>query len=50
MHVLQYKCSKKPLTVLGKRESGPQPEYTEAPNSKGLILSQIIHDQLTVYD
>lgn len=44
MRVLQYKHSKKPLTVLGNGESGPQPEHTEAPNHKGLILSQIIHD------
>lgn len=50
MHVLQYKCSKKSFTVLGKGESGPQPEHAEAPRCKGLILSQIIHDWFIVYD
>lgn len=50
MHVLQHKCSKKPLTVLDKGESGPEPEHAEAPNWKGLILSQITHDLLAVYD
>ncbi|PKU47134.1 hypothetical protein llap_2574 [Limosa lapponica baueri] len=47
---IQYKYSKKPLTVLGKGESDPQAEPAEAPNREGLILSQIIGDPLTVYD
>lgn len=49
MHVLQYKFSKKPLIFLGKYEHGKQPEHAAAPNCKGLILPQIIHDQLSVY-
>lgn len=49
VHALQYKYAKKPLRVWEKGESGSQPEHTVVPSWKGLILFQIIHDQLTVY-